>query len=179
MAIIDPIPVDQLDPEKFQTRLELAQELMVPDTLFIQIMAHAPGYGEALFDAMYQSHALGNVDHTLKEIIRVRLARLAKDDYFGALRSKKAQELGLTEARIEAGCGDFAADNQFSDAEKWALNYAKLMYTEPTKVDTAFYDLGKTFYSEPEIMELGAFIAFHYGLQIFMRTLKVLPLNAA
>ncbi|MBT5940886.1 MAG: hypothetical protein HOG95_13235, partial [Rhodospirillaceae bacterium] len=70
MAIIDPIPVDQLDPEKFQTRLELAQELMVPDTLFIQIMAHAPGYGEALFDAMYQSHALGNVDHTLKEIIR-------------------------------------------------------------------------------------------------------------
>jgi alkylhydroperoxidase family enzyme len=179
MAIIDPVPLDQLDPEKFQTRLDLAQDLMVPDTLFIQIMAHAPGYGEALFDAMYQSHAIGNVDHTLKEIIRVRLARLAKDDYFGSLRSKKATDLGLTEARIEAGCGDFESDEQFSAAEKWAITYAKLMYTEPTKVNADFYNLGKTFYTEPEIMELGAFIAFHYGLQMFMRTLKMLPLDAA
>ncbi len=179
MAIIEPIPLNQLDPEKFQNRLELAQELMVPDTLFLQIMAHAPGYAEALFDAMHQSHALGSVDHALKEIIRVRLARLAKDDYFGGLRSKKALNSGLSEERIEAGCGDFENDDQFSEAEKWALTYAKLMYTEPAAVDTAFYDLGKTFYSEPEIMELGAFIAFHYGLQMFMRTLKVLPLNAA
>lgn len=177
MAIIEPIPLDQLNTEKLASRLERAQELMVPDTLFIQIMAHAPGYAEALFDAMYQSHALGNVDHSLKEIIRVRLARLAKDDYFGGLRSKKAIDAGLLEDRIEAGCGDFEADDQFSDAEKWALKYAKLMYTEPKKLDTAYYDLGKTYYTEPEIMELGAFIAFHYGLQLFMRTLKVMPLS--
>ncbi|MDP6259711.1 MAG: hypothetical protein QGH63_11540, partial [Rhodospirillales bacterium] len=62
MAIIEPIALDQLDPEKFQNRLDLAQKLLVPDSLFLQIMAHAPGYAEALFDAMYQSHALGNVD---------------------------------------------------------------------------------------------------------------------
>jgi hypothetical protein len=173
MAIIEPVPLDQLDTEKFQARLNLAQELMVPDTLFIQIMAHAPGYGEALFDAMYQSHAIGNVDHTLKEIIRVQLTRISKDDYFGTLRSKKAIDLGLTEARIEAGCSNFESDEQFSDAEKWALNFSKLMYVEPKKVNTDFYNLGKTFYSEPEIMELGAFIAFHYGMQMFMRTLKI------
>ena len=174
MTIIEPVPLSQLDKEKFQTRLELAQELMVPDTLFIQIMAHAPGYGEALFDAMYQSHAIGNVDHALKEIIRVQLARIAKDNYFGTLRSKKALNLGLTEARIEAGYGDFETDPQFSEAEKWALKYSKLMYTEPKKVNTDFYNIGKRFYSEPEIMELGAFIAFHYGMQMFMRTLKII-----
>ena len=173
MAIIEPVPLDELDKEKFQTRLELAQQLMVPDALFIQIMAHAPGYGEALFDAMYQSHAIGNVDHSLKEIIRIRLSTISKDSYFGTLRSKKAIDLGLTEARIEAGCGNFEVDKQFNNAEKWALTYAQLMYTEPTKVNTAFYNLGKTFYSEPEIMELGAFIAFHYGMQMFMRTLKM------
>ena len=48
------------------------------------------------------------------------------------------------------------------------------MYTEPKKVNTDFYNIGKTFYSEPEIMELGAFIAFHYGMQMFMRTLKII-----
>ena len=174
MTIIEPVPLSRLDKEKFQTRLKLAQELMVPDTLFIQIMAHAPGYGEALFDAMYQSHAIGNVDHALKEIIRIQLARITKDNYFGTLRSKKALDLGLTEARIEAGYGDFEIDPQFSEAEKWALKYSKLMYTEPKKVNTDFYNIGKTFYSEPEIMELGAFIAFHYGMQMFMRTLKII-----
>ena len=82
MTIIEPIPLDMLNKEKFQTRLDLARELMVPDTLFIQIMAHAPGYGEALFDAMFQSHAIGNVDHSLKEIIRIRLTTISKDSYF-------------------------------------------------------------------------------------------------
>jgi hypothetical protein len=167
------LPLDAIDQDKFQTRLELAQELMVPDTLFIQIMAHAPGYGEALFDAMYQSHAIGNVDHNLKEIIRIQLTTISKDSYFGTLRSKKAMGHGLTEARIKAGCGDFELDPQFSDAEKWALKFSQLMYTEPKKVDSEFYNRGKKLYSEPEIMELGAFIAFHYGMQMFMRTLKI------
>ena len=26
-------------------------------------------------------------------------------------------------------------------------------------------------------MELGAFIAFHYGMQVFIRTLKIFPLH--
>jgi len=173
MTIIEPLPIGELNKEKFQTRLKLAQELMVPDTLFIQIMAHAPGYGEALFDAMYQSHTIGNVDHSLKEIIRIRLTTISKDTYFANLRSKKAIDLGLTESRIEAGCGDFESDPQFSEAEKWAIKFSQLMYTEPKRVNSDFYDLGKTFYSEPEIMELGAFIAFHYGMQMFIRTLKV------
>ena len=99
MTIIEPIPLDMLNKEKFQTRLDLARELMVPDTLFIQIMAHAPGYGEALFDAMFQSHAIGNVDHSLKEIIRIRLTTISKDSYFANLRSKKAMDLGLTKNR--------------------------------------------------------------------------------
>ena len=177
MSIIEPIPLDKLDKEIFQTRLELAQKLMVPDTLFIQIMAHAPGYGEALFDAMYRSHAIGNVDHRLKEIIRIRLATITGDSYFISLRSKKALDLGLTESRITAACGDFESSAQFSEAEKWAINYARLMYTEPKKVNAKFYNLGKSFYSEAEIMELGAFIAFHYGMQMFIRTLNLVPKN--
>ena len=51
------------------------------------------------------------------------------------------------------------------------------MYTEPKKVNKGFYHKGKAYYSEAEIMELGAFIAFHYGLQVFMRTIKAFPLH--
>ena len=53
----------------------------------------------------------GAVDHRLKEIVRVQLARLAGDRYFASFRSKRALEDGLTEERIEAGCGDFETDD--------------------------------------------------------------------
>ncbi|MGB6415308.1 MAG: hypothetical protein WBF50_01765, partial [Pseudolabrys sp.] len=61
------------------------------------------------------SHAQGNVDHRLKEIIRILLARFANDKYFCALRSRKAQDMGLTEARIDAGCYEYESDGRDED----------------------------------------------------------------
>ena len=177
MPRVDTIPLETLAQSPLRSLIDRARELKVPDPLFFQILAHVPGYTEATFDALYRSHAEGNVDHKLKEIIRIRLARLAGDQYFSNLRSEIAIDAGLTEEIIEAGCGDFEGDKRFNEAEKWALSYAKLMYTEPKKVNKGFYQKGKAHYSEAEIMELGAFIAFHYGLQVFMRTIKAFPLH--
>ena len=177
MTIIDLVPLESLAQSPLRSLVEKTHDLKVPDPLFFQIFAHVPGYSEALFDALQRSHMDGNVDHKLKEIIRIRLARQAKDMYFANLRSGAAIDAGLTEEVIEAGCGDFLMDERFNSAEKWAISYATLMYTEPKKVDKGFYDEGKTYYSEAEIMELGAFIAFHYGIQVFMRTLRVFPLH--
>ena len=148
-----------------------AVELGAVDENFIRGLSQVPGYTEALFDSLTRSHVDGAVDHKLKEIIRIMLARQAGDAYFGTLRSKPAAAAGLTEEMIEAGCGDFEADARFSAPEKWALRYAKLMYTKPKSVDTAFYAEGKSHYSEAEIMEIGTFIAFHYGMQVFTRAI--------
>ncbi|MBT4718037.1 MAG: hypothetical protein HN632_11845 [Rhodospirillaceae bacterium] len=148
-----------------------AVELGAVDENFIRVLSQVPGYTEALFDSLTRSHVDGAVDHKLKEIIRIMLARQAGDPYFGTLRSKPAAAAGLTEEMIEAGCGDFEADARFSAPEKWALRYAKLMYTKPKSVDTAFYAEGKSHYSEAEIMEIGTFIAFHYGMQVFTRAI--------
>ena len=60
----------------------------------------------------------------------------------------------------------------FTEKEKWALRYADQMYLNPASIDAAFYAELKQHYSEAEVMELGAFIAFHYGMQVFMRTLE-------
>jgi hypothetical protein len=49
------------------------------------------------------------------------------------------------------------------------------MYRNPEQVDAAFYAEGKTHYTEAQIMEIGAFIAFHYGMQVFARTLGAGP----
>ena len=59
------------------------------------------------------------------------------------------------------------------------MRYARELYRNPENVDAAFYAEGKQHYSEAQIMELGAFIAFHYGMQMFMRTLEAAPLKPA
>jgi alkylhydroperoxidase family enzyme len=170
---IDPVPSEEIRDPELLALLERCATLGVPDSLFPRVLARVPEYAKALLRALLVSHAEGGVDHRLKEVIRVQLARTAGDAYFGGLRSAKAQDEGLAEETVVAGCGAFESDPRFTAAEKWALAYARGMYLDPEKVDAAFYAEGKRHYSEAQIMELGAFIAFHYGMQTFARTLRL------
>ena len=79
------------DPELLEL-IERCERLGVPDSLFPRILARVPDYAKALLRAMLLSHTEGNVDHKLKEIIRVQLARRAGDPYFARLRSAQAHE---------------------------------------------------------------------------------------
>jgi alkylhydroperoxidase family enzyme len=172
VTLIEPLaPGSGADPE-LASLIARAGELGVPGPLFSGILARVPDHARALLRAMIVSHAEGNVDHRLKEMIRIRLARNAGDPYFAGLRSRRAAELGLNEATIDAACGAYAEDPRFSEAEKLALSYAECMYRTPGELDEAFYARLKSHYSEAQIMELGAFIALHYGMQVFMGTLK-------
>lgn len=171
MTFVEPLRPEEIRDPELRELIRRCEELGVPDARFPRILARAPGYAKALLRALLHSHTEGAVDHRLKEIIRVRLARTAGDPYFASLRSARARGEGLDESRIEAGAGPFESDARFTAAEKWALRYAREMYLNPEKVDAAFYAEGKTHYTEAQIMELGAFIAFHYGMQAFARTL--------
>jgi alkylhydroperoxidase family enzyme len=173
MSRIAPLELDQIDDPELRELIARGEALGVPDGLFPRILARVPDHAKPLLRALIQSHADGNVDHKLKEIIRIQLARFAGDPYFAGLRSEKARAAGLTETEIEAGCGDYEDAACFTEAEKSALRYADQMYLDPSKVD---YDDLKRHYTEPQIMELGAFVAFHYGMQMFMRTLDARPL---
>ena len=153
------------------------EALGVPDELFARIVARARDQAVPLMRALLMSHAQGNVDHKLKEIIRILLARFAKDKYFASLRCTKARDMGLTEKRIDEGCFAYEDDSKgFSEAEKCALRYADLMFLDANQLDKTFYDEMKKHWSEAQIIELGAFIAFHYGMQMFMRSLGAVSL---
>ena len=171
MTHITPLPREAISDPEMQELMAQSEALGVPDDTFARIIARSPPHAKPVMRALLMSHAEGNVDHRLKEVIRILLARFAGDAYFAALRSRKAREMGLDEARIEAGCGDYEDSALFTEAEKCALRYADQMYLDATKVDADFYAELKTHFSEAQIMELGAFIAFHYGMQMFMRSL--------
>jgi len=171
MTYVTPLPREAITDPELRDLIAQSEALGVPDELFPHIIARAPEQAKPFMRALLMSHAEGNVDHRLKEIIRILLARFAGDKYFAALRSRKALQMGLNEERIEAGCGDYEDSDLFTEAEKSALRYADQMYLDPTKIDSAFYAELKRHFTEPQIMELGAFIAFHYGMQMFMRAL--------
>lgn len=170
-SLIEPVDREEAQASGLGPVLESFERLGDDDAVFPRVLAHAPGYAPALWDAMAEALFEGNVDHQLKELVRILLAHTAQDPYFSSLRSKRAIAEGLTEERIQAALGEIESDPQFSDAEKWALRYAYLMYREPERVDAAFYDQGKRYFTEAQIMELGGLIAIHYGMQTFMRTL--------
>jgi alkylhydroperoxidase family enzyme len=169
--LVEPLKAEEIGDPELNALIERCAALGVPDAVFPGILARVPAYAKALLSALLVSHAEGNVDHRLKEVIRVQLARTAGDPYFAGLRSARAQQLGLDEETIAAGSGKFEYDARFTTAEKWALRYAREMYLNPENVDAAFYAEGKLHYTEAQIMELGAFIAFHYGMQVFMRAM--------
>ena len=172
---IEPLETGQIVDPELCALMERCAALGVPDSVFPGVLARVPEYAKALLRALLVSHCEGNVEHRLKEIIRVQLARTAGDPYFGGLRSAQAKTEGLDEDTIAAGCGRFEDDPRFTQAQKWALHYAREMYLNPEKLDAAFYAEGKKHYTEAQIMELGAFIAFHYGMQAFARTLDAVP----
>jgi alkylhydroperoxidase family enzyme len=177
MTRITPLPREAITDPELQALMAEGEVLGVPDELFARIVARARDQAVPLMRALLMSHAQGNVDHKLKEIIRILLARFAKDEYFASLRSTKASDMGLTEKRIDEGCFAYEDDSKgFSEAEKCALRYADLMFLDANQLDNTFYDEMKKHWSEAQIMELGAFIAFHYGMQMFMRSLDAVSL---
>ena len=92
------------------------------------------------------------------------------------MRSASAKRQGLTEGDIDEGIADYAASSRFTEAEKLALRYSELTALDPDKIGPAFYDELRRYYSEEEIVELGAFIGFNIGYHTFFGTLKFYPM---
>ena len=56
------------------------------------------------------------------------------------------------------------------------MRYSELMSVDPDAVDAAFFEELRKYYSDDEIVELGAFIGFNLGFHTFFGTLKFYPL---
>ena len=82
MTRITPLPREAITDPELQALMVEGEALGVPDELFARIVARARDQAAPLMRALLMSHAQGNVDHKLKEIIRILLARFAKDKIF-------------------------------------------------------------------------------------------------
>jgi alkylhydroperoxidase family enzyme len=100
-----------------------------------------------------------------------RALAAVKCEYCGNQRSEKARAQGLREGQYDELL-NFEASQTLGDREKAALAYAEAI-TWRLEDDDALWERLHRHFSEPELVELGCFIALTMGQQSWLRLLNI------
>ena len=161
-------PASVTDPE-ILGYLERARREGTPRPESQAIRANNPSVIRAFSQAWELTFRQGVCDHAIKELCRVYVSRSVKCEYCGNQRSEKARAQGLGEAQYD-DLLNFEKSEQLSDREKAALAYAEAITWRLESSDALWERLYRHF-SEPELVELGCFIALTMGQQSWLRLL--------
>jgi alkylhydroperoxidase family enzyme len=110
-------------------------------------------------------------DHSIKELCRVYVSRSVKCEYCGNQRSIKSAKQGLLEEDYK-DLLEFEKSVRYDDRQKAALAYAEAI-TWDLAADDALWQRLHRHFTEPELVELGYFIAITMGQQRWLRTLDI------
>ena len=135
------------------------------------VRAHVPAAFWAFADSWRMLFREGVCDHAIKDLCRVYVSRSVKCEYCGNQRSTKAAAQGLVEKQYDQLL-DFETATIYDDRQKAALSYAEAI-TWHLDPDDAFWDRLHRHFSEPELVELGCFIALTMGQQSWIRLLGI------
>ena len=135
------------------------------------VRAHVPAVFWSFANSWRDVFKNGVADHNIKELCRVYVSRSVKCEYCGNQRSIKAATHGLVEDDFRELI-NFESSARYDERQKAALSYAEAI-TWDLPVDDAFWARLKKHFSEPELVEIGYFIALTMGQQRWLRTLDI------
>jgi alkylhydroperoxidase family enzyme len=164
------VPLEAMD-ARMQAEMERCQREGTPRPESSAVRAHVPGAFWAFADSWQAIFRDGVCDHAIKELCRVYVSRSVKCEYCGNQRSEKARAQGLTEGQYD-DLLNFEKSGQLDDREKAALAYAETITWRLESTDALWERLHGHF-SEPELVELGCFIALTMGQQSWLRLLDI------
>jgi len=135
------------------------------------IRAHVPAVFWSFANSWRDVFHQGVADHSIKELCRLYVSRAVKCEFCGNQRSIKSAKSGMTEdATLDLI--NFESSKRYDDRQKAALSYAEAI-TWDLPVDDAFWARLHQHFSEPELVEIGYFIALTMGQQRWLRTLDI------
>jgi alkylhydroperoxidase family enzyme len=135
------------------------------------VRAHVPACFWAFARSWQSIFREGVCYHAIKELCRVYVSRTVKCEYCGNQRSEQARARGLREGQYD-DLLNFEKSERLSDREKAALAYAEAITWRLDSTDELWERLYQHF-SEPELVELGCFIALTMGQQSWLRLLDI------
>jgi len=168
ISFVDPSDVD--DPA-MTAEFERCAKFGTPRPESQAIRAHRPPIMMAFATAWKDSFHEGVCDHNIKELCRIYVSRSVKCEYCGNQRSEKSRNAGVLEADY-MNLLNFEKSDRYDARQKAALAYTEAI-TWDIETDDALWARLHEHYSEPELVELGFFIALTMGQQRWLRTLNI------
>lgn len=160
MARVETLPVTQWRDDLRE--MAAADSATLVEQGILRVFAHTPDIAKGMLGygiCLYQSSVL---PRRLVELVRLRVAFHNQCRSCMAIRYQSAMDDGLTEGAV---CSlerpEEAPD--LSPAEKAALAYADISSTNHFAIGDDTFAALREHFSEREIVELGAFIAFFIG----------------
>src|SRR6266700_3778698 len=135
------------------------------------VRAHVPACFWAFANSWQAIFREGICDHAIKELCRVYVSRSVKCEYCGNQRSEQAKAQGLSEGQYDDVL-NFEKSERLGERGKAALAYAEAITWRLESSDALWERLYK-YFSEPELVELGCFIALTMGQQSWLRLIDI------
>ncbi len=154
-----------------RAEMERCQREGAPRPESSAVRAHVPACFWAFANSWQAIFRDGICDHAIKELCRVYVSRSVKCEYCGNQRSEQARAQGLREGQYD-DLLNFEKSQRLSEREKAALAYAEAITWRLESSDD-FWDRLHEHFSEPELVELGCFIAMTMGQQSWLRLLDI------
>jgi len=164
ISYVDPSTIE--DPELLAI-LERARRFGTPRPESQAVRAHNPAVMKAFAHAWETFFRQGVCDHAIKELCRLYIAKSVECQYCGAQRSVDA---GTGEAQVDELL-TFESSDRFDAREKAALGWASAIAWDASLATDAVWDALHEHFDEPQLVELGHFIALTLGQQRFLKTL--------
>ena len=136
------------------------------------IRAHVPAVFWSFANSWRDVFHTGVADHGIKELCRLYVSRSVLCEFCGNQRSIKAAKAGEVIEDHVKDLINFEASARYDDKQKAALSYAEAI-TWDLPVDEKFWARLHKHFSEPELVEIGYFIALTMGQQRWLRTLNI------
>ena len=113
-----------------------------------------------------------SADHAIKELCRLYISKSVHCEYCGGQRSVAARRRAQTEAQVDEIL-DFERSDRFDARERAALEWAHGDRLGPALAADDLWDRLHEHFTEPQLVELGHFIALTLGQQRFLKTVGI------
>ena len=163
-------PLEQMD-AKMRAEMERCAREGTARPESQAVRAHVPAAFWSFANTWHDIFHTGVCDHAIKELCRLYVSRSVKCEFCGNQRSIKAFSQNLNEAQTD-DLVNFEKSIKYNDRQKAALAYAEAI-TWRLDTDDAFWERMHKHFTEPELVELGCFIALTMGQQSWLRLLNI------
>ena len=163
-------PLDKMDAD-MQKEMDRCRREGTPRPESSAVRAHVPAAFWSFANSWRDLFRNGVCEHAIKELCRLYVSRSVQCDYCGNQRSIKAAGAGMIEDDVK-DLLNFEKSARYSGRQKAALAYAEAI-TWHLETDDAFWERLRGHFSEPELVELGCFIALTMGQQSWLRLLNI------